>query len=128
MSFVDFYKKQIDYYNKTVREILTKEIPLILQIFQRVEKKRGIIASLVTGFIGLRYEGISSYLHIKRQTALKKAFMAMGNQINLQRNKMFDLEDSVVMYSIYNLDTFEKLIDTVQNMHNKTTWNEKLSG
>ena len=25
-----------------------------------------------------------------------------------------------------NLDTLEQLIDTVQKMHNKTTWNEKL--
>ena len=40
--------------------------------------------------------------------------MAMGNQINLQRNKIFHLEDSVVMYGIYNSDLLEKLIDTVQ--------------
>ena len=30
------------------------------------------------------------------------------------------------MYSIYNSDTLEKLINTVHKMHNKTTWNEKL--
>ena len=30
------------------------------------------------------------------------------------------------MYGIYNLDTLEKLIGTVHEMHNKTTWNEKL--
>ena len=45
-----------------------KEIPLILPHFQKNKKeKRGIIASLVTGFIALEYEGISSYLHNKRQ-------------------------------------------------------------
>ena len=32
----------------------------------------------------------------------------------------------MVMYSIYNSDTLEKLITTVYKMHNKTTWNEKL--
>ena len=30
------------------------------------------------------------------------------------------------MYGIYNFDTLEKLIDTVHEMHNKTTWDEKL--
>ena len=32
----------------------------------------------------------------------------------------------MVMYGIYNLDTLEQLIDTVHNMCNHTTWNEKL--
>ena len=71
------------------------------------------------------YEGISSYLHNKREKALKKAFLSMKNQDNLQRNKIFHLKDSVVMYSIYNSDTLEKLISTVHKIQHKTTWNEK---
>ena len=68
VPFVDFHKKQIDYYNKTVHAILMKEIPLILPNFPKSrQEKRGIITSLVTGFIGLAYKGISSYLHNKRQ-------------------------------------------------------------
>ena len=59
----------------------------------------------------------------KRQKALKKAFVAMENKMNIQRNKIFHLEDSLVMYGIYNLHTLEKSIDT---LHNKTTLNEKL--
>ena len=58
VPFIDFYKKQIDYYNKTVHDILTKEIPLILLNFPKNRKqKRGIITLLVTGFIRLAYEG-----------------------------------------------------------------------
>ena len=52
--------------------------------------------------------------------------MTMENGVNLEWNKIFHLEDSMVMYGIYNSDTLEKLITTVHNMHNKTTWNEKL--
>ena len=56
VPFVYFYKKQIDSYNKIVHDILMKEIPLILPNFQKNRKeKRGIITSLVTGFIGLAY-------------------------------------------------------------------------
>ena len=69
---------------------------------------------LVTGFIRLSYEGISSYLHNKRQNALKKTSIVMENQVNLQRNKIFHLEDLMVMYDIYNSNTLEKLIDNVK--------------
>ena len=89
VPFVDFYKKQISSYNCTEHKILTNEISLILPNFPKDRKeKRSIIASLVTGFIGLVYEGISSYLHNKRQKTLHKAFMAMENKENLQCNKI----------------------------------------
>ena len=71
-------------YNKRVHDILKKEIPLILLHLTKNKKKSGIIASLVTGFIKMVYEGISSYLHNKRQKALKKGFVAMENQVNLE--------------------------------------------
>ena len=71
VSFIKFYKKQIDYDNQTVHNILRKEI-LILPNFQKDRKeKRSIITSLVTGFIAFIYEGISSYLHNRRQGALQ---------------------------------------------------------
>ena len=74
----------------------------------------------------MAYEGISSYLYNKRWKSLKKAFVTIENQVNLQRNKIFHLEDSMVIYSIYNSDTSEKLVSTVHKLANKTTWNEKL--
>ena len=103
MPFIDIYMKQIDYYNETVHDILTKEIPLILPNFPKNrKKKRGKIISLVTRFIRFACEVISSYLHNKRQKALKKAFVAMVNQVNLEWNNFFHLEDWIVMHGIYN--------------------------
>ena len=100
---------------------------LILPTFPTQDRqKRGIITSLITGFIGLAYEGILSFLHHKRQKALHKAVNAIDNKVDLQRNKIFHLEDSMVMYGVYNSDTLEDLIDTVHKLHNRTTWNEKL--
>ena len=107
--------------------ILTKEISLILPTFPTERKeKRSIIASIVTGFIGLAYEGISSFLLHRRQKSLHKVFMAMENKVNLERIRVFYIEDSMVMYAIYNSDTLEQSINIVHKMHNKTTWNEKL--
>ena len=95
------------------------------QIFLKERKqKKSIIVFLVTGFIGLTYEEIASYLHNKRQKALHKAFMAMENEVNLECNKIIHLENLMVMYGIYNSDTPEKLIGMTHKMHNSTTWNE----
>ena len=95
-----------------------KEIPLILPNFQMNKKeKRCIITSLVTYFIGLGYEGIFSYLHNKRQKALQRAFIAMEKQVNLERNRIFHLEDSMAIYGIYNSEAIEKLINMIQHMH-----------
>ena len=44
----------------------------------------------------------------------------MDNKANIQHNKLMQLENSVLMYGIYNTETFRKLINTVHNIHNMT--------
>ena len=39
----------------------------------------------------------------------------------MQHNKLMHLENSVVMYGIYNAEALENLIHTVHHMHNSTT-------
>ena len=103
------------------------EISLILPILPKDRKeKRSIIASLLTGFIGLAYEGISSFLHNRRHKVLYKAVVAVENKVNVQCNILIHLEDSMVMYGIYNAKPLEKLITTPHQMHNITTPNERL--
>ena len=126
-TYIQYYKKQIEYYNQTATDIMTNEIALMLPTFTKNERqKRGIITSLITGFIRLVYEGISSFLHQRRQRALQKAVNVMKDKVDIQQNKIFHLEDSMVMYGICNSDTLEDLIKTVHKLHNTTTWNEKL--
>ena len=67
--FVSYYSKLIHSYNKTAHNILQKEIRLLLP--QVSSQKHGIITTLVSGFIGLAYEGILSFLqcrHIEKPT------------------------------------------------------------
>ena len=109
---IDYYKKQIEYFNQTASNILTNEIALILPTFTKNERqKRGIFISLITCFIELAYEGISNFLHYRRQKALQKAVHVMKNKVDIQHNKIFHLEDSMVMYGVYNSDT---LVDLIQ--------------
>ena len=44
---------------------------------------------------------------------------------DLQKNQIHHLEDTMIMYGVYNSDTLTALIKTVQNMQNITTWKEK---
>ena len=82
---IAYYKKQIEYYNQTAYEILTNKLSLILPKFTKQDrKKRGILTSIITGFIGLAYEGISSFLHYKRPKALHKAVCTMENRHTAQ--------------------------------------------
>ena len=86
---INYYRKQMAYYNQTAIDILTNELASILPTFPKQDRqKRGIITSLITGFIGLAYEGISSFLHHKRQKALQKAVHAIEYRVDLQHNKI----------------------------------------
>ena len=54
------------------------------------------------------------------------AVRAMDNKSTIQCNKLMQLENSMLMYGIYNAETFKKLINTVHNIHNTTSSHEKL--
>ena len=62
--FVLYYNRLIKSYNNTSHNISENEINLILPQIPR-KQKCGIITMLVSSFIGLVYEGISSFLHHK---------------------------------------------------------------
>ena len=100
------------------------EIYLILPQVPR-KHKCGNITTLVSSFIGVAYEGISSFLHHKQNKALHKAVKAINNKATIQHSKLMQLENSMLMYGIYNAETLEKLINTVHNIHNTTSSHER---
>ena len=114
--FVVYYRKLINSYNKTGQIILEKEIKLLLPQVER-KQKHGIITTLVSSFIGLEYEEISSFLHHKQNNTLHKTVNAMNDKANIQHNKLMKSENSMLMYSVYNAETLEKLINTVHDLN-----------
>ena len=50
----------------------------------------------------------------------------MERKVNLERNMIFHLEVSMIIYSFYNAQTAENLVNTLERVFNKTTWNKKL--
>ena len=124
IPFISYYRKLINSYNITAHNILENEIkPLLPQISKQ---KCVNITTLVSGFIGLTYGGISSFLQRKHENALQKALNAMSNQASIQCNKLIKLDNTMLMYGIYNTETLEKLINTVQEIHNVTSSHEIL--
>ena len=73
-------------------------------------QKCGIVTTLVSRFIGIAYEGISSFLQRKCKDTLQKAVLAMNNEAAIQHNKLLKLDNNILMNGIYNADTLEKLI------------------
>ena len=89
--YVTYYKRQIKSYNNRAHNILKNEIDLILP--QIPEKQKcGIITTIVSSFIGLAYEGISGFLHNRRNKALHKAVKAMDSKTTIQHNKVIQLK------------------------------------
>ena len=83
----------------------------------------GTIASKV---IGLAFEGISRFLHHKRHKALQKAVNVINSKAEIDPNRVYHLEDTMIMYGKYNSDTLMELVKTVHQMQNVTTWKEKI--
>ena len=118
--------EKITYYViKTGWEVYTYGINLILPQVPR-KQKCGIITMLVSSYIGLAYEGISSFQYHKRNKALHKGVKAMDSKANIKCNKLMQLENSMPMYGIYNTETLEKLIKTVHDILNTTYSHERL--
>ena len=85
------YKHQVEYYKKTVYEILERDIGMILPKFEDREKKlkqkrqkRQIISALISGFIGLAYKGISSFLQHNQEKALQQAMHTMNKKPSIE--------------------------------------------
>ena len=125
--YISFYKMQINAHNKTAHHILKNEVDLILSKFPKCRKsKRGIFSAIISGFVGLAFEGILNFLHNKRHKALHKAVSTMSIKTDVQRNKLMHLENTLVIHGVYNVDTLERLVKTVHALHSRQTMYESL--
>ena len=84
------------------------------------------MGTIVTKVIGLMYEGISCFLHHKRHKALQKAVNILNSRTSIDHNRVYHLEDTMIMYGKYNSDTLMELVNMVHQMQNVTTWKEKV--
>ena len=124
--YMVFYKIQINVHNKTAHHILKNKVDLILPKFPKGQKNKRSFSAIISGFVGLAFKGILSFLHNRRHKALYKAVSAMSIKTDIQRNKLMHLENTIVMYGVYNAETLERLVQTVHALHSRQTLYENL--
>ena len=126
--YVKFYKQQIEYYNQPAYDHLPNEIGLILPKLNNRKKRflTTILGTIATKVVNLAFEGISSFLHHKQHKALQKAVNILNSRANTDHYRVYQLEDTMIMYGKYNSDTLMELVNTVHQMQNVTTWKEQL--
>ena len=116
--YMSLYKMQITAHNLTAHKILKNKVDLILPKFQTEQRNyREIFGAIISEFLGLALEGILSFLHHKRHRTLQKAVKVMSITTDTQRNKLMHLENSLIMYGVYNAETLSKLVKTLLVMH-----------
>ena len=50
----------------------------------------------------------------------------MNTKVDMDHNRVYHLEDTIIMYGKYNSGMLMDLIETGHKMHNVTTWKEKI--
>ena len=126
--YVKFYKQQIDYYNQTAYELLQNEVGLILPNLNNRKKRflTTILGTIATKVVNLAFEGISNFLHHKQYKALQKVVNILNSRKGIDHNRVYHLEDTMIMYGKYNSDTLMELVNTVHQMQNVTRWKEQI--
>ena len=64
---------------------------------------------------------ISSIVQKERNRTVHKGYNALESKFNMQRNKINHLEDLVIRYESYTIESLDKIVSTIGAMHNKTT-------
>ena len=109
---------------------MQNKINLILPTLNEPNRKKRFLSAVLgteaLKIIGLVFEGISSFVHHKRHKALNKAIKQINERQNIEHNRFYHLEDTMIMYGKYNSDTLTNLIDMVHRMHNLTSLKERL--
>ena len=126
-QYMAFYKMQISAHNLSAHKIFKNEVDLILPKLQReCRNKRRRFVAIISKLLGVAFEGISSFLHQKRVIALLNAVQTMSISREAQGNKLLHLENSLILYGVYNRETLEKMVKAAHVLHSCQSLVEEL--
>ena len=92
-------------------------------------EKRGIgaiFSSVLPGLITLAVESLTSWIKGKQQNRINQAVDKMRNTESDVKNTLTQYQEDFLMYGKYNLESLNKVIDTLNLLHDKQTELEKL--
>ena len=85
-----------------------------------------ILGTIATKIVNLAFKGLSSFLNHKQHKALQKAVNILNSRTSIDHNRVYHLEDTMIMYGKYSSDTLMELVNMVHQMQNVTTWKKQL--
>ena len=92
-------------------------------------EKRGIgaiFSSVLPGLITLAVESLTSWIKGKQQNRINQAVDEMRKTESDVKNTLTQYQDDFLMYGKYNVESLNKVIDTLNLLHDKQTELEKL--
>ena len=98
---------------------MTNDLYTIFPELITTERKARALAAMIpapSGIIILTAEEVSSYLHEKRNEAMAKAMRTLNENTSQFRNMVSQFENDFFMYSQYNLEITEKIIEYLNGM------------
>ena len=90
--------------------------------------KRGFAAFIpaLAGLATIAVESIGSFLQRKRNAALAKGIKAIKSDQKLAWNTVKQIEDDFLLYGKYNLDSLEKIVNTINHLGDRVHCMESL--
>ena len=90
--------------------------------------KRGLAAFIpaLAGLATIAVESIGSFLQRKRNAALAKGIQAIKSDQKLAWNTVKQIEDDFLLYGKYNLDSLEKIVNTINHLGDRVHRMESL--
>ena len=92
-------------------------------------ERRGIgaiFSSVLPGLITLAVESLTSWIKGKQQNRIHQAVDKMRKTESDVKNTLTQYQEDFLMYGKYNVESLNKLIDTLNLLHDKQTELEKL--
>ena len=85
-----------------------------------------LLVSAATGLITLAVESLGSYLQNKQEKRINDAVVAMHEDNTAVQNVLQQYSNDFPMYGHYNVETLEKVIQTVNSLHARQTQLEEV--
>ncbi len=133
VPYMEHLKKKEKYYLGRLHSLLDTELYAALpelkpHVVSGKRKRRGlqVFLSALPGLITLAVESISSFLKHKQERQISDAVKTMRQDQSLTANRLQQYFNDFLMYGRYNVETLDKIIDTVNSLHAKQTELEKV--
>ena len=100
---------------------------LILPTFTESNRKKRFL-SAIHGTVASKIVGwhLREYLVFYIIRGIRPSIKQINERQNIEHNRIYHLEDSMIRYGKYNSDTLTNLFDMVHRMHNLTSLKERL--